>query len=319
VAERTSFEQEAIVQATASNLRIDAATAEVIQGLEVAGVPSLLLKGPALSAWYADDRTRAYVDCDLWVRPSDLGAAERIFAGLGFRRYLDERGLPPWWLDHATAWVRDADGVQVDLHRVLQGVGVDAETAWRTLSATADTVVVAGHPAPVLSVPARALYVTLHAATHGQAWGKALVHVERALSAVDESDWKEAASLAEQLDAADAFASGLRLVPEGAALARRLRLPATQSVKVALHASTPPPIALGFEQLSSANGLRERITIIARKAVPPPGFMRHWWPPAARNRRMLALAYVYRPLWLLRHAPRGLRAWSKARRSVHRG
>jgi hypothetical protein len=84
-------------------------------------------------------------------------------------------------------------------------------------------------------------------------------------------------------------------MPRGAELADRLSLPSTQSVKVTLHSSTPPPIALGFEQLASAPSLREFLSIMARKAVPPPGFMRDWWPPAGRNRRMLALAYIYRP------------------------
>jgi hypothetical protein len=90
-------------------------------------------------------------------------------------------------------------------------------------------------------------------------------------------------------------------------------------VEVALRASTPPPIALGFEQLARAASPAERLEIIARKTVPPPGFIRHWWPAAGRSRRMLALGYLYRPLWLLRHAPRGLRAWLVARRKVRAG
>ena len=199
----------------------------------------------------------------------------------------------------------------------MHGVGADEGTAWRELSGNTETITVAGRPAAVLAVPARALYVTLHAAQHGKAWEKRSPHVERALRAVAESDWIEAASLADRLDATDAFATGLRLVPEGAALATHLSLPRTQSVKeVALHASTPPPIALGFEELASAASIRERLAILFRKVVPPPGFIRHWWPPAARNRRMLALGYAYRPLWLLHHAPRGLRAWLAARRKV---
>ncbi len=304
------------VEAAASNLRIDAATGEVLQAFHAAGVRGVLLKGPALAAWYADEPTRSYLDCDLWVGPADLEIAEEVLTRLGFGLLVDERGLPAWWQEHASSWSRDVDGVVVDLHRRLQGLGVDDQTAWRSLSATTETITVGGHPALVLSVPARALYVTLHASHHGHAWGKALSHLDRALRAVDESDWVRAASLAERLDGIDAFATGLRLVPQGAELAARLSLAETQSVNVALHASSPPPIALGFEQLARAASVREFLTIIARKAVPPPGFVRHWWPPAARNRRMLALAYLYRPLWLLRHAPRGARAWLVARREV---
>jgi hypothetical protein len=263
-----------------------------------------------------DDPTRSYLDCDLWIGPGDVEQAGEVLSRLGFTRVIDERGLPAWWQEHASSWSRELDGVVIDLHRRLQGLGVDEESAWQTLSGTTEVVMVAGYSAPVLSVPARALYVTLHAAQHGKGWGKAISHLERALLMLEQSDWIQVASLAERLRASDAFATGLRLVPQGVELASWLSLPGPRSVKVALHASTPPPIALGFEQLARASTARQFLAIIFRKAVPPPGFMRHWWPPAARNRGVLALAYLYRPLWLLRHAPRGARAWLVARRKV---
>jgi putative nucleotidyltransferase-like protein len=309
-------DREAKVDAAANNIRVDAATAEVLQSFDASGIGSVVLKGPALSPWYAGDLTRAYLDCDLWVRPRDLGGAELELTRLGFVRLVDGRGLPDWWQEHASTWWREADGVIVDLHRNLQGLGVGPQRAWEVLTANTNTVNVAGYPAPIFSVPARALYVTLHAGHHGTAWGKALIHVERALAAVDEAAWREATALAGRLDALDAFAAGLRLTAEGATLADRMDLPATQSVKVALRATSPPPIALGFEQLASSGGWRTRLQIIFWKAFPPPGFVRHWWPPAARNRRMLVLAYFYRPIWLLRNAPAGLRAWRAARRQV---
>ena len=311
--------QAARVEAAASNLRIDAATAEVLRAFEAASIRAILLKGPALAAWYVEDPMRSYLDCDLWTGPGDVEAAGEVLLRLGFTPVVDERGLPGWWQEHASSWSRALDGVVVDLHRRLQGVGVDEKTAWQALSGTTDVVTVAGYPARVLCVPARALYVTLHAAQHGKGWGKATVHVERALLILEESDWIQAMSLAERLGAGDAFAAGLRLVPQGVELAARLSLPDPKSVRVALHATTPPPIALGFDQLASAATLREFLAIVVRKAVPPPGFIRHWWPPAARNRGMLALAYLYRPLWLLRHAPRGARAWLVARRKVGAG
>jgi hypothetical protein len=309
-------EQRARAEAVANNLRIDAATAEVLRGLAAAGVKGLLLKGPALSDWYAPEEARSYLDCDLWVGPGDVQTAGDVLAGLGFRRDRDDRGLPEWWQEHATTWSRGADGVTVDVHRHLQGLGVDDATAWHILSERTETVVVAGHPAPTLPAPARALYVTLHAAHHGRAWGKALSHVERAVSTLDESVWRDARDLAGRLGALDAFAAGLRLTADGAELADRMRLPTARSVKVELHASTPPPVALGFDQLARAGGARAGAVIIARKFVPPPGFIRHWWPPAARSRWMLALGYAYRPLWVLRRSPAGFRAWRSARRSV---
>jgi hypothetical protein len=312
VAPRSS-EQDGIVKAVADNLRLDAATAEVLRRFDASGVRSLLLKGPALSDWYTDDSKRSYMDCDLWVCPADMKAATELLSELGFRPYTDAQGLPDWWLEHASTWSRQSDGVVVELHRFLQGVDADPEAVWEILSAHRGTVALPGYTAPILSSPAKALYVTLHAAHHGKDWGKALVHVERALAVVPEADWTEAAKLAREVDATDSFATGLRLVPEGMALAERLSLPATHSVKVALLASSPPPVALGFEQLRTARGGWARMRIIARKLFPPPGFVRHWWPPAARNSLMLMVGYLYRPVWLLRRAPGGLRAWREAR------
>jgi GNAT superfamily N-acetyltransferase len=316
MADSKSWEQDAIVQAAANNLRIDAATAEVLRCFEASGARSVLLKGAALADWYADDPTRSYMDSDIWVRPADMDRATQVLTAIGFRPYAGDEGLPDWWLEHATAWSREADGVMIDLHRVLQGMGADPEAVWEILSAHRDTVVLAGYPAPILATPARALYVTLHGAHHGRGWGKALIHIERALAVVPEPDWKAAAELARELNATDSFGTGLRLVPDGRKLARRLGLPPTQSTRVALQASTPPPVALGFEQLRTADTIWARVRIIARKFCPPPAFIRHWWPPAARNRRMLWLGYLYRPVWLILEAPRGWRAWRGARREV---
>ncbi|MGI8863625.1 MAG: nucleotidyltransferase family protein [Solirubrobacteraceae bacterium] len=312
-------EQGARTEAAADRLRIDAATVEVMRAFADGGIRCLLLKGPALASWYADDLTRSYLDCDLWVRPRDLDSAAPILERLGFERHLDDRAMPAWWLDHATIWLRVTDGVVVDVHRALQGLGVDADTAWTILTATIEILTVAGAPVPTLAVPARALYVTLHAAHHGRGGGKAITHLERALSAEDDSVWRRASELAEELQATDPFGSGLRLTSAGASLAKRLGLPATQSVKVALHAASPPPIALGFEQLASAPGWRARAGIVRHKLFPPPAFIRHWAPRAAENRGQLALAYMRRPFWVLRRAPRGLKAWLDARRRVRRG
>ena len=206
----------------------------------------------------------------------------------------------------------------MDLHQKLQGVGVAPEAAWEILTATTTTILVAGRQTEILAPPAKALYVTLHAGHHGKAWGRALSHLERALACVDVSIWRSAASLAARLAATDSFAAGLRLVPAGADVADQIGLGANRSVNAALHASTPPPIALGIEQLASAASWRARATILVRKFVPPPAFIRYWWPPAARGPLMLAVGYLYRPIWLLRRAPDGFRAWIRARRQVRR-
>ena len=305
--------------ATAARLALDAGTAEVLRGFERVGVEALLLKGPAIARWlYAEGEPRTYVDCDLLVAPTDVVAAEKVLASLGFAREFDDRGMPSWWREHAAAWAREGDGITVDLHRTLPGVGVDADSAWRVLSGETDVVSVAGRSVPTLALPGRALHVALHAAQHGPAWARPMADLDRALAAGDDELWLKAAALAAELDAGDAFAAGLRLAPAGTRLSVRLALPPVRSVDAELRAASPPPLALGFEQLARAGGMRARAEIVWRKLVPPADFMRHWDSGAADSLVGLLRAYVRRPLWILRRAPRGLEAWWRVRRSVGR-
>jgi hypothetical protein len=302
---------------TASGLRLDVATAEVLANFELAGVRALLLKGRSVQRWlYPDGEPRPFVDCDLLIAPADLTAAEDVLCSLGYSPDFDDRAMPPWWREHAAAWVRDADGVMVDLHRTLPGVGVKAEVTWAMLSAGTDAVIVAGRSAPSLSLPGRALHVALHAAQHGARSTRPLADLERAIAVADDELWRDAAALAAELDAIDAFTTGLRLTEAGARLATRLQFPQARSVDAQLRAASPPPVALGFEQLARASGFRTRAEIVLRKLIPPPSFIRHWDPSANDSRIRLLRAYLRRPLWIARHAPGGLAAWLAARRSV---
>lgn len=297
------------------NIVIDAATLEVTDALAAKGIGSVVLKGPALNDLYAQDATRTYGDSDLWVAPSAFRDAEATLGELGFDPVHDVAGLPDWWSAHAREWVRTSDGTNIDLHAYLQGVHHDPALTWDRLWPRCVEFQLAGRPTKRLPDDARALYVTLHATHHGVGRDASLDHLEAALAMVDDATWAAALELARELGALDGFATGLRLVPAGARLAERIGVPDARSVRASLLASTPPPVALGFEQLSDARGLR-RLEILLRKFVPPPGFVRGWWPPAARNRWMLAVGYLYRPVWLLKHAPAGYRAWRVARRDA---
>ena len=308
------------IEIAAANLRVDAATAEVLRAFDAAGVESLLLKGRSIARWlYSEADPRPYRDCDLLVRPADMRAAEAVLERLGFTRYFEDDGMPDWWREHAGEWRRPRDGVFVDLHRSLPGIGVDEESAWRALSAATAEIEIAGHPATALALPARALHVALHAAQHGVEWHKPMADLERAVWQLDQDLWRAAAGIARQLEATEALAVGLRLTSRGREMAVRLELPVKASVEAALHASTPPPVALGFQQLARAQGLREWAEILWKKFVPPASFMRRWHPVASRGRFGLLLAYLWRPVWILRSAPRGLRAWRRARRELSGG
>ncbi len=302
------------VNALMWNLRIDAATGEVIASLRQRGVDSLVLKGPAFAEWYPPDSGRTYADGDVWVAPGNVRAAEEVLRELGFVARFGVSDQPDWWQEHANSWYR-ADGGHIDLHRRLQGAGLDPEQTWAILWPERTEFTVGGEPAYRLPEFARALYAILHATYHDKDDPRGLPHLEAALAAVDDGTWAEALALAVRLDALDAFGAGLRLLPAGTALAERIGAPEVTSVKTLLWASTPPPVALGFDQLASAHGA-QRLVIVVQKFVPPPSFVRHWWPPAAKNKPMLAVGYLYRPIWLFQRAPAGYRAWRAARRAV---
>ena len=305
--------------ATGARLRLDAATAEVLARFERAGVHALLLKGRSIASWlYPDGNERSYIDCDLLVGPAESAAAGEVLRSLGYRSLLGDLGMPEWWCEHAAVWQRPSDGLSVDLHRTLIGVKVDDATAWRVLSAGTAEVVVAGRPVPALGLPGRALHVALHAAQHGAAWPPAIADLERALEAGDDDLWRRAAALAGQLEATAAFVTGLRLVPAGEQLVARLVLPDVRSVEAELRAGSPPPLALGFEQLAQAPGIPARVKILWRKLAPTADFLRDTDPRAGDGRLGVARAYLRRLLWALRAAPVGLQAWYCARRSVRR-
>lgn len=311
---------QANVHAVATGLRIDSATAEVLRAFAAEGVRCRLLKGPAIAQWlYEPGEPRYYIDSDLLVAPADLKRAEVVLERLGFVKRFDDSRMPEWWREHASEWLRPSDGVPLDVHRSLHGVGVGDDEAWSILSASPANVPVAGLDAPVLAASARALHVALHAAQHGEAQGRPLADLERAISRLDEGLWSAAARLAERLEATEALSAGLGLTAPGKELARRLGLPAPSSTAVMLHAAGPPAVALGIEQLVRARGVRARVSIIRHKVFPPPEFIRHWQPVGTDSRAGLARAYARRPFWLLRHTPRALRTWLAARRRARRG
>jgi hypothetical protein len=303
--------------AAIERLRLDAAAAEVVRAFAAADLECLLLKGRSLDAWLFPEGDRlAYLDVDLLVAPASEPIASEVLRRIGFERRFDEDAMPEWWREHGSEWCRPEDGVLVDLHRRLSGIGLEPQSAWRVLLNGADTILVGGCETLTLGLPARALHVALHAAHHGAEGPKSLDDLDRALDVADEDLWMRAAELARELEATDALAAGLRLRRAGAGLADRLGLPAGSSVEVAMRAATAPPVALGIEQLARAESWRARTMILWHKLFPPPAFIRHWSPRAAESRRQLVLAYVRRPFWLLLMAPRGLRAWRAARRRV---
>lgn len=294
----------------ATTLMLDAETTRIVGTLGDEGIRSILLKGPSIAAWlYEDGAPRPYTDIDVLVSPRDAGAVRRILGRLGYSEY-PIRSVS----GHAQVWELTTTGVSVDLHRSLVGIGCGDEVFWDVFSGDAEEMAIADRAVEVLGLPARALSVVLHAAQHGHMLAHPIDDLERLLQRSTEEDWQAVAALAAQVEAEPALAAGLRLVPEGASLATRLGLSTRMPVETALRAATAPDLSIGLERLATMEGLRARAAFVARKTFPTAAYMRAWSPLAARGSTGLALAYLARPLWLLRRLGPAMKAWRQARR-----
>jgi len=282
----------------ASKLVVDATAARLVRALEWNGIPSVLLRGPAVARWlYDDDLARSYADVDLLVPDDRFPEARRVLEGLGFTESPLESRFPLGRPAHAETWIRRGDSACVDLHRSLIGVGAAAALVWHTISSEAEPMIVVGEEIRVPRPGARALLVALHAAQHGTTWGQPLEDLSRALERVPPETWGRAAALAEELDATAALAAGLHLLPAGESLATTLGLPRGRPVND-LRGSDSFHVAQGIEWMLEQAGLSRKIAFLARKAAPPPATMRLRSSLARRGSLGLGLAYVWRAVRL---------------------
>lgn len=158
----------------------------------------------------------------------------------------------------------------------------------------------------------------LHAAQHGVLAPKPLEDMERGLSELPDETWTGAALLATEVDAIPAFASGLRLTSSGAVLAERFGLPQTHTVELLLAARSSLSGAGSLQRVAIIRGLGAKTSFVRAKLVPSPEYMRFWSPLADRGRLGIALAYLWRLLWVVVRAPRAAYVWLAVRRDVRR-
>jgi hypothetical protein len=307
---------------TAGNaLLADAATVEAITALHEAGITPIVLRGPVVAHhFYADRELRSYADADLLVEASRRATAEDVLRNLGYDHsaVLGQRAAdrPPW----SSTWIRNRDCATVDLHWTLVGARAGDVELWRVLRGAVEPIELLNRSIDGLNVEATALIVALHAAHHGSEFRRPLEDLQRALDGLQLQTWKRVCALAARIDASEAFAAGLRLLPDGEQLAEELALPAVYSVETLLRSESAPPMSLGFDWLARTPGNRRKLALVLGKLVPDKEFMRAWSPLAGRGTKGgLALAYAWRPLWLIWHSVPGFRAWLAAQKRSNPG
>ncbi len=282
------------LQETARCLALDVTAAATHGVLREAGIANVLLKGPGVARLlYADQPgLRPYTDVDLLVAPSAFERAQQVLAGRGYRSAVEGfRDDDFVW--HERPWRAPGPGeLTIDLHRGFAGVG-DAATFWGIVSSSAQRLDLAGTPVPVPGEACAVLLIALHAAAPARA-SKPLTDLLRALEVLPEDAWQAAAELAGRCDALTAFATGLHLVPAGAALAERLHLTtsgaALEWLRARHGASTAYSLAWAVAQPSIPAGARHLVL----RLVPSPAAMRAFEPLARKGRAGLVAAYFVR-------------------------
>lgn len=295
----------------AYGLARDFALAEVSVAFAAREIDFLVIKGPVIADWLYDDRSeRPYGDVDLLVSPAEFEAAEATLADLGYE-YTGARRATFEQLWHEHEWRRGGSTPALfDLHRALHLIPAPPPDAWALLRADASRMTIAGESVEIPCPAAHLVIIALHAAQHGAKVPKPLEDLRRAIERATAEDWEAAGSLAARLGAAGSMREALGLVEHGTELADRLSLASGAARNARLMAQTPPKTALGIEVLVNTQGVRARSYLLIRKLLPTRAFMRSWQPLARRGRGGLALAYIWRPLWLMANLPRGTLAWA---------
>jgi Uncharacterised nucleotidyltransferase len=275
-----------------------------------AQVDALLLKGPALARrLYAQGESRAYLDVDLLVPPRDLASARMALTKLGyatFHKALDDVG----GVQHGEVWAGRGErggGVWIDLHWRLSGCEAAGDVVWNALAGGRGSIEVRGRQVPVLGDDGLALHLALHAAQHGLSAKKPIEDLRRGIELWTLEVWRSAARLAATVQGVPVFAAGLRLVPRGAELARRLGVPPTPELEwEIMHREARPRGTFHLDAMANARGLRERASVLRRSLLPSREWIESQFPWAVRSRPLLLAAYarhiIRAPVWAARAA-----------------
>jgi Uncharacterised nucleotidyltransferase len=304
---------------TARTARLDAALVEVLDGCASVGVEPLVLKGAALArTLYRSDESRGYFDVDLLVAHEDLAAAGQVLDGVGYRNVSELQGVDDVaGILNAQMWSRfvpEIGNLTVDMHWQVYGCQAPPQIVWRVLSARHALIDVAGRRVRILDRPGLALHLALHVAQHGPDDLKAAADLNRGLERWSPEVWEQAAELARELGAVEAFAAGVRLMPGGHLVAHRLDLPSADDVlwQIATRDERPRG-TFHLKAFTEARGLRERINLLRRSLLPSRAWIVWEHPWAARSPLHLFAAYCTH---ILRAPALAMRAWRFRRRNL---
>jgi hypothetical protein len=260
-------------------LAVDRVTAEVVQAMAAASLPTLVVKGPAIAQWLYPGGGRSYLDTDLLVPEREFERAGSLLTEMGYSSRSAgwstvERARQPeatlFVRDHGAGVVRDL----VDLHHNLPGLTVPSTVLWDLFSTGPDKLVVAGVDVRVPNRRCTTLHVVLHGVQHDLE-GQTAEDLRRAVGALPLGEWLEVRTMAETLGASDVLAVGLRRLEEGAELADLLSLPVIDmDGSLASHWWTAPVGGQALSAWSEASTVTERARRLRSAVLPTPARVR---------------------------------------------
>lgn len=312
-----SFLEELALPGADATAFLEQVAGTLFQAFTAAGVDVLLLKGAALArSLYEPSEHRTYSDVDILVSPAQTAAADSVLRELGYRGSRERLGMDEvgQGVAHADTWLSPtgAPHHELDVHYRLPGAEAAPHTTWDAVWKSRETIELAGTAVPVPSRGAQALQLATHAAHHGPTYFKGLRELRMALDRWPLDVWREAAALAEQVDAVAPLAAGLRLTSAGALLAGELGLPVDIALEWEIeHARERPRGAFHAQAFADARTMRERLGLARRALFPKRRWLAVEYPWAENGPLRTAAAYVLHvaraPLW-------AARAWAFRRR-----
>jgi hypothetical protein len=181
---------------------------------ERAGIPVVVLKGPAVAiAAYDDYSRRTFSDVDLLVRRTDLPAARDLLLGRGFSREYSPEIESALIRDQHALELADAR-IKVELHWSLLSrylrFDIDVDDLWKR----AHRVECMGAPMSVLATEHLFLYLCAHGAKHEWSVFRWICDVAQLTQRLSGADAKKVLGLAERHNAKRILSLALRIAHE---------------------------------------------------------------------------------------------------------
>jgi len=197
-------------------LKLAYVSLEVSAALRAENIPSLLLKGQAVSSrFYEHPERRQSIDCDILTEPSHARAAHDRVRQLGFEEVFPNVTCPDHCHDvllsltNSRTYVRRKDGAQLDLHWRLNKAS--SLLGWHPsdLIAEAGELNIGDHTVLVLPLEKQFIYLCTHGAKHKWFRLKWLADIEHVLPFLSDADCRKIRTEAEGLGVWHLVAAGL--------------------------------------------------------------------------------------------------------------